>query len=90
MSAGCSRGRIKLRFPGFANFPTLSHLEKKASVFMIGSFFFDMDFCVCSPIAYSALKKPTPPRKKGQRRRKKSYYFQMKMRQDAPRIFRSG
>lgn len=61
MSAGCSRGRIKLRFPGFANFPTLSHLEKKASVFMIGSFFFDMDFCVCSPIAYSALKKPPPP-----------------------------
>ena len=37
---------------------------------MTGSFFFDMDFCVCSPIAYSALKKPPPPRKKGQRRRK--------------------
>jgi hypothetical protein len=65
MSAGCSRGRIKLRFPGFANFPTLSHLEKKASVFMTGSFFFDMDFCVCSPIAYSALKKPPPPAKGG-------------------------
>jgi hypothetical protein len=63
MSAGCSRGRIKLRFPGFANFPTLSHLEKKASVFMTGSFFFDMDFCACSPIAYSALKKPPPPQK---------------------------
>lgn len=28
---------------------------------MTGSFFFDMDFCVCSPIAYSALKKPPPP-----------------------------
>ena len=28
---------------------------------MIGSFFFDMDFCLCSPIAYSALKKPPPP-----------------------------
>lgn len=37
---------------------------------MTGSFFFDMDFCVCFPIAYSALKKPPPPRKKGQRRRK--------------------
>ena len=37
---------------------------------MTGSFFFDMDFCACSPIAYSALKKPPPPRKKGQRRRK--------------------
>lgn len=61
MSAGCSRGRIKLRFPDFANLSTLSHLEKKASVFMTGSFFFDMDFCVCSPIAYSALKKPPPP-----------------------------
>ncbi len=61
MSAGCSRGRIKLRFPGFANFPTLSHLEKKASVLMTGSFFFDMDFCLYSPIAYSALKKPPPP-----------------------------
>lgn len=65
MSAGCSRGRIKLRFPGFANFPTLSHLEKKASVFMTGSFFFDMDFCLYSPIAYSALKKPPPPAKRG-------------------------
>lgn len=28
---------------------------------MTGFFFFDMDFCVCSPIAYSALKKPPPP-----------------------------
>lgn len=66
MSAGCSRGRIKLRFPGFANFSTLSHLEKKASVFMTGSFFFDMDFCVCSPIAYSALKKTAAaPAKRG-------------------------
>lgn len=70
MSAGCSRGRIKLRFPGFANLFTIPHLEKKASVFMTGAFFFDMDFCVYSPIAYSALKKPPPPRKKGQRRRK--------------------
>lgn len=33
---------------------------------MTGSFFFDMDFCVCSPIAYSALKKPPPaPAKRG-------------------------
>lgn len=32
---------------------------------MTGSFFFDMDFCACPPIAYSALKKPPPPRKKG-------------------------
>jgi hypothetical protein len=90
MSAGCSRGRIKLRFPGFANFPTLSHFEKKASVLMTGSFFFDMDFCLYSPIAYSALKKPPPPPQKGAATAKKSYYFQMKMRQDAPRIFRSG
>ena len=67
MSAGCSRGRIKLRFPGFANFPTLSHLEKKASVFMTGSFFFDMDFCACSPIPHSEfrIKKAAAPRKKG-------------------------
>lgn len=61
MSAGCSRGRIKLRFLGFANQFTISHFEKKASVFMTGSFFFDMDFCACFPIAYSALKKPPPP-----------------------------
>lgn len=32
---------------------------------MTGSFFFDMDFCACSPIAYSALKKPPPPAKRG-------------------------
>lgn len=76
MSAGCSRGRIKLRFPGFANLFTISHLEKKASVFMTGSFFFDMDFCACPPysafqIPHSALKKVRRhPRKKGQRRRK--------------------
>lgn len=71
MSAGCSRGRIKLRFPGFANLFTISHLEKKASVFMTGSFFFDMDFCAYSPIPNSALKKVRRhPRKKGQRRRK--------------------
>lgn len=68
MSAGCSRGRIKLRFPGFANFPTLSHLEKKASVLMTGSFFFDMDFCACSPIPHSEFrikKVRRPPAKRG-------------------------
>lgn len=72
MSAGCSRGRIKLRFPGFANLFTIPHLEKKASVFMTGSFFFDMDFCACSPIPHSEfrIKKAAAPRKKGQRRRK--------------------
>lgn len=72
MSAGCSRGRIKLRFPDFANLSTLSHLEKKASVLMTGSFFFDMDFCACSPIPHSEfrIKKAAAPRKKGQRRRK--------------------
>lgn len=73
MSAGCSRGRIKLRFPGFANLFTISHLEKKASVFMTGSFFFDMDFCACSPIPNSEFrikKVRRHPRKKGQRRRK--------------------
>lgn len=32
---------------------------------MNGSFFFDMDFCFYSPIAYSALKKPPPPAKRG-------------------------
>lgn len=32
---------------------------------MTGSFFFDMDFCACSPIAYSALKKPPPLAKRG-------------------------
>lgn len=32
---------------------------------MTGSFFFDMDFCVCSPIAYSALKSRRPPAKRG-------------------------
>lgn len=38
---------------------------------MTGSFFFDMDFCVYSPIPHSALKKVRRhPRKKGQRRRK--------------------
>lgn len=72
MSAGCSRGRIKLRFPDFANLFTISHLEKKASVFMTGSFFFDMDFCACSPIPHSEfrIKKAAAPRKKEQRRRK--------------------
>lgn len=71
MSAGCSRGRIKLHFPDFANLFTLSYLEKKASVFVTGSFFFDMDFCASSPIPHSALKKVRRhPRKKGQRRRK--------------------
>lgn len=56
MSAGCSRGRIKLRFPGFANLFTIFHLEKKASVFMTGSFFFDMDFCAYSPIPHSEFR----------------------------------
>ena len=71
MSAGCSRGRIKLRFPVFANLFTIFHLEKKASVLMTGSFFFDMDFCVCSPYSEFRIKKiRRPPRKKGQRRRK--------------------
>lgn len=32
---------------------------------MTGSIFFDMDFCACSPIAYSALKKPPLPAKRG-------------------------
>jgi len=78
MSAGCSRGRIKLRFPGFANFPTLSHLEKKASVFMTGSFFFDMDFHACSPIPNSEFrikKSPPPPPQKGAATAKKIILF---------------
>ncbi len=39
---------------------------------MTGSFFFDMDFCACSPIPHSEfrIKKAAAPRKKGQRRRK--------------------
>lgn len=40
---------------------------------MTGSFFFDMDFCACSPIPHSEFrikKVRRPPRKKGQRRRK--------------------
>ena len=37
---------------------------------MTGSFFFDMDFCVCSPIPHSALKKTAATPAKGQRRRK--------------------
>ncbi len=72
MSAGCSRGRIKLRFPGFANFPTLSHLEKKASVFMTGSFFFDMDFCVCSPYSEFRIKKIRRHPRKGAATAKKN------------------
>jgi hypothetical protein len=65
MSAGCSRGRIKLRFPDFANRFTISHLEKKASVFMTGSFFFDLDFCVCSPYSASRIKKNRRHPRKG-------------------------
>ncbi len=38
---------------------------------MTGSFFFDMDFCVCSPYSEFRIKKiRRHPRKKGQRRRK--------------------
>lgn len=37
---------------------------------MTGSFFFDMDFCVCSPYSEFRIKKAAAPRKKGQRRRK--------------------
>ena len=73
MSAGCSRGRIKLRFPGFANLFTISHLEKKASVFMTGSFFLIWIFAPAPlfRIPNSELKKVRRhPRKKGQRRRK--------------------
>ena len=39
---------------------------------MTGSFFFDMDFCVCSPYSASRIKKNRRPPAKGQRRRKKS------------------